>query len=753
MNTGTNRLRFTISQYAGILLAFSLLLVALLGVYTVIRVQDIRGLAIESRLQGAAQELQRALAAAHTETIYLAHRIANHNETRAQLRDPRFYKFWRTEQLLRPLWLPTYVDTIEIYNESGLPLLGADDLLLPEQIDGASEYLAIDERGPHLAVILPVAAERFEGEAPPGGFVGIRLDLLSTLSTLTTFEYLDPDTLRIVPPATQRSPIKDIDRYAAYELRPAPATERMARTVTAGMVEILFGSVLLALLVVAAVQALIGKPLRALEAHLQTAGRDDDGPLPALPGPPRVRELETLQNALLEYQQRLSGLHQDLDEKNDELRQLAYLDPLTGCHNRRAFEEDWLRIQAVIVDQRTEVACLVFDCDHFKSINDSYGHQVGDLTIRGIALALAAALREGDHLYRLGGDEFVTTLVQVTAAEAAAIGQRCLEAVSAHPFAELGITEPVRISSGMAHTSGKNPSALAELRDRADVAMYQAKRPGSGKLVTWSPGMENELLTANHHVSAVYRALEGEPLIELHYQPVYCARTAATVGYEALLRLRDDKGLIMPADILPLVRNRRLESELDRLVINRLLADLEAQLLPPGAEVSVNLSGALLMHPDVISILAPLRQHMVRHAVILEITETTLITRLDQVAEKLGRLREQGFRVALDDFGSGYSSLGYLGRMPVDIVKFDRSIVGELGASGGPGNIARGLARLVAEAGYLLVAEGIESETLEIRAKQAGFDLLQGFQLGRPLAAAELASSADQSLGGCPRTD
>ena len=175
--------------------------------------------------------------------------------------------------------------------------------------------------------------------------------------------------------------------------------------------------------------------------------------------------------------------------------------------------------------------------------------------------------------------------------------------------------------------------------------------------------------------------------------------------YEALARLRDESGLIMPGDFLPVLEFKGLEAEFDRLVIRKVLTDLDLGYLPPSTGVSINLSAALLMQHDMVEVLAPLRRHLRSRDVMLEVTETAMVTSLNQVAQRLMALREQGFTIALDDFGSGYSSLSYLSRMPVDVVKFDIGMVRDLIRDGAQRNIVRGMASVIREAGYQLVAE------------------------------------------------
>jgi EAL domain-containing protein (putative c-di-GMP-specific phosphodiesterase class I) len=224
---------------------------------------------------------------------------------------------------------------------------------------------------------------------------------------------------------------------------------------------------------------------------------------------------------------------------------------------------------------------------------------------------------------------------------------------------------------------------------------------------------------------------ERERLL-LHYQPVYDLASGGISHFEALVRIRDGERLVMPSVILPLVEMRGCECELDHAVLDRLREDLARGAVPAGTAVAFNVSGPGMVDPRLIERILALAAAAPAHPLILEITETSLITRISEATDHLQRLRGTGLRVALDDFGNGYSSLRYLAHMPVDEVKFDRTLVHSLTARDRQAVLVRDLARLIADAGYRLVAEGIESAEMLEAAKAAGFHKAQGFNLGAP---------------------
>lgn len=287
---------------------------------------------------------------------------------------------------------------------------------------------------------------------------------------------------------------------------------------------------------------------------------------------------------------------------------------------------------------------------------------------------------------------------------------------------------------GIAHLDDVDDDALKLLHRQADLAMYYAKRPGQGKIAIYTPemGEGQEALVSNAETSAIYEAMADPDRLEMHYQPVLALPASKIEYYEALVRIRGEHGLIMPASIFPVVELRGLECEFDLAVLERVRRDLEAGRIPAGAGVSLNVSGPGIVNARVNDKLMQYAPLLSAYKLVLEVTETALITQIAQASANLNRLRKEGFTIALDDFGSGYSSLRYLSSMPVDLVKFDISMVRSLEETGRQALFVTDLARLIKDAGYQLVAEGIESEALLQKVTALGFSHAQGYHIGRP---------------------
>jgi EAL domain-containing protein (putative c-di-GMP-specific phosphodiesterase class I) len=273
--------------------------------------------------------------------------------------------------------------------------------------------------------------------------------------------------------------------------------------------------------------------------------------------------------------------------------------------------------------------------------------------------------------------------------------------------------------------------------------MYRAKRPGQANVVmfTESLAQDSESLFSSWVNTAVYDAVIYGTGMSMHYQPIVDLGDGSICHYEALVRIEQDGELIMPSNIFPVVEARRLEVELDRAVLRSVLADLAAGKIPPDTGVSINLSGPSLVHEQMKSWLMDFKPYLARYRIMIEVTETALITQLGLANENLAQLREQGFEIALDDFGSGYSSVRYLATMPVDVVKFDITLVQGL-QDDSQRIMVTHLAQMILESGHQLIAEGIENTSTLEAVRSAGFARGQGYLFGRPAAQAALSRIA-----------
>ncbi len=727
---------FTIRTYAIGFIVFTALVFGILGWAAQDKLDTIGTAAKIRNTNAANKEFAYVISRIVGEISHRADNIISQDETRQQLADPAYYGYWRDSRVRAAGVLPGYVQAIEMYTRQGASLSVHPINDMPTHIDPLDIGSFLTRRGNHyyLTLFYPIPAS----DGRPGstlGYLGFKLDFLNAVNKEQQFSYINPNSIHIKIDEREHLPLSQLTSRLGFTLRPNPESTALASTVKQFQQRVLPVLVGLSLLFYLMLASLLAAPLRRLSLHIDALRAGQGGLLAesfsrSLP----VAELEKVRHSLNDYQNKLEQMHHSLNEKNDELWALAHRDPLTGIYNRRGFEEDWERVLSVSSGHRLEVSLLLFDCDHFKAINDTYGHPTGDQVIQAITRALQNTLRSGDRLYRLGGDEFATLFLDSSPSLALQTAERCIEAVRQHDFSGLGIQEPVRISVGLAHADATDTDNLATLPKQADIAMYHAKRPGKQKIAVYDDGMINDasVLYSTGLNNAVFEAMTTGESIEMHYQPVVNLTNGEVDYYEALVRIRAGHELIIPSSIFPIIEARRLEAEFDIAIIGRIEKDLEQGIIPPNTGISFNISGPGVVNPKILEKVLALGRFLDHYSLIIEVTETALITQLHQASANLNKLRQDGFRIALDDFGSGYSSLSYLASMPVDIIKFDISMVRHIDGNGRQGLIVENLATMIIKAGYHLVAEGIETEKTLQKIMGSGFLRGHGFLFGRP---------------------
>jgi diguanylate cyclase (GGDEF)-like protein len=391
------------------------------------------------------------------------------------------------------------------------------------------------------------------------------------------------------------------------------------------------------------------------------------------------------------------------------------------------------------------------DLDRFKEVNDTLGHAAGDLLLVEVARRLEQALRASETVARLGGDEFAMVLPGTDGRGAEAAARRLLDAVE-RPFvvADQGIDLDVRGSIGIALYPSDGQTA-DELLRRADVAMYVAKRAGSGAIM-YSAEQDEHSPTRLTLAGELRRALQGDSAesgFELHYQPQVVLASGALSGVEALARWRHaQRGWVPPEEFIALAERTGLIRPLTERVLEMALAQCrwwrESGLEVP---VAVNLSMRDLQVP---TLPETIRELLARHAVPsrllrLEVTESVLMADPARALATLARLRALGLEVAIDDFGTGYSSLAYLADLPADTLKIDRTFVQELAARPRHAAIVRSTVELAHDLGLRVIAEGVEDAQTWGALAALGCDEAQGYLTGPPMAPGELAAWLRQS--------
>jgi diguanylate cyclase (GGDEF)-like protein len=425
----------------------------------------------------------------------------------------------------------------------------------------------------------------------------------------------------------------------------------------------------------------------------------------------------------------------------EENHRHAITDELTGLGNRRhlfAVLDSWFTAR----NPDTSIAFLFIDLNHFKEINDSFGHPAGDQLLSQLGPRLTGAVRKSDLVVRLGGDEFAVVLLDADPTEVAAVAQRIVAALKT-PFQLQATSATVGASIGVALAA---PDAVdaTELVWCADVAMYRAKLAGT-PVVFYDPavdGDENQLSLADELRTAV----ESGQFV-LHYQPQMNLQSGRVVAVEALLRwLHPTLGLIAPIKFLPLAEEANLMKALTEWVLDAALAQCAAwRSGGTSVAVSVNISPTNLLDPDLPGVVRRLldRHGVPEGALVLEITETCVISDFEGSQLGIERLQALGVVVSIDDFGAGFTSLAHLSSLAVGELKLDRAFVNVLTSAQNErdSELVRATIELGHAMGLRVVAEGVEdAHTLEVL-HRLGCDLAQGYYVGRPVPADEVALS------------
>jgi diguanylate cyclase (GGDEF)-like protein len=689
--------------------------------------------------QAASDEINEALRAVARNIRTSGDALGQWEETRQQLYFPDYYALWRDDRVHDAGMIPSTVKAVALYDKLGHILNNASGpepmpLILPGGVPGA--FYRREQERDWILYFVPIHADPTHSVLL--GYLGMKFNLMMALRQKQTFRYADPDRIQFVIAEERGGNMSriDLDKLAPY-IRFEPianpdlkGSRQLFQTALARLSVLVLGTLFAATWLL---NQLVIRPLRRLSTQIDMlrnpGGELDETLSENLPLP--ILELDNVRRSFNEYHARLSELHDNLEQSSRSFYDQARRDALTGAYNRRAFEEDWEKNSG---DRRVgRTALLLFDCDHFKAINDTYGHNLGDAVIKGIAESLQAALRVDDRLYRIGGDEFATILWDTDIAIAEAVAERCLEHILSHDFRGYGMSEPVTISIGLALSVGEDVS-LGEMQKHADLAMYTAKRPGSAKVVCYRQEMGGiSALVANREITAVFQAIQNPELIKPCYQAVMRLPSISKDYVEALTRIRDGDQLIRPDAIFPIVQARNLDAEFDLAVIRAIERDLAAGCLPVELGVSINLSAPGIVNAKVVEAMLKLVRAQGTRKIIVEITETALITQMDNASENILKLKAAGALVALDDFGSGYSSLRYLASMPVNLVKFDISMI-HLLMSGETRQkrMIEEIAGMVISAGYEMVAEGVETRELLDKVIELGFSHAQGYYFGKP---------------------
>ncbi|WP_083660366.1 EAL domain-containing protein [Acuticoccus yangtzensis] len=441
------------------------------------------------------------------------------------------------------------------------------------------------------------------------------------------------------------------------------------------------------------------------------------------------------------------SVHEDVTERKAQEARIAFMalhDMLTELPNRVAFREG-LEKALSRAARGHSISVICFDLDHFKAVNDTLGHPVGDALLKLVAGRVRSCLRPTDMLARLGGDEFAIVQLDLGQPQSASsLAERLIAEVS-RPY-EIDSHKVVigaSVGIAIAPDDGLDPDEILRC---ADMALYRSKERGRGTHSFFEPDM-NDRMQERRKLELDLRGALAAGQFELFYQPLVKAESGSIGGFEALLRWRHpERGLVAPADFIPMVEEIGVIGQVGRWALRE--ACLAAATWPADLTISVNLSPVQfksgLLVDDVRDALE--EAQITPSRLELEITEQILLDDAGATVHTLQRLRDLGVRIAMDDFGTGYSSLGYLRLFPFDKIKIDRSFMRDFESAQSVA-IVRAVAGLANTLGIATVAEGIETEEQLVRAQAEGCQEVQGYLFSRPIVGSEVAALLARTSG------
>jgi len=438
------------------------------------------------------------------------------------------------------------------------------------------------------------------------------------------------------------------------------------------------------------------------------------------------------------------AVNEDITAKkaaDDQITTLAFFDPLTQLPNRRLLLDRLKHALASSARSKRYGALLFIDLDNFKTLNDTLGHDIGDLLLQQVALRLTTCVREGDTVARLGGDEFVVMLedlrenMEESAAQTKTVGEKVL----------LTLNQPYQLASYLHHSTpsigvtlfSDQQETIDELLKRADLAMYQAKAAGRNTLRFFDPEMQ-AVVTARAALEADLReaVLKGQFL--LHYQAQVVGE-GRVIGVEVLLRWHHpNRGMVLPADFIPLAEDTGLILPIGHWVLQTVCAQLAAWARRPEMAhltIAVNVSASQFHRKDFVDQVLTVLDHTGANPqrLKLELTESLLVDDVESVISKMAALKMKGVGFSLDDFGTGYSSLSYLKRLPLDQLKIDQGFVRDILTDPNDAAIAKMVIILAESLGLSVIAEGVEIDAQRDFLARHGCHAYQGYFFSRPI--------------------
>lgn len=738
-----------IAWYLFLFIALALIPVGIVAYFSIKQADAIQQQAETQVMQRAHSDLLREMRRMEEELTGITGRLATWDETLALFADATYYNYWKETRVREMAAYSGLVDAVDLYTAGGQALT-PDVKLSPTVYSGAVEKpgLIKEDEAVYIVYFHPIKAAQAPNQLL--GYVGARMNIDVVLRKFDIQGHAAIEHITWGLTDSTVTSLVDAASAAQLQVTPSPEIKAFSRLIRTGFLEYIgysFG--LLVLLTMVFIYSL-ARPLVRLAKYLRAVYSGNVNIIPEdFHGLVNILELENVRQALNDYKDRIVSAAVTLEEKNNELLHLTYHDSLTGRYNRRAFESRLVHTMQLGLSEGQEHVLCYIDIDQFKLVNDTCGHVAGDELLRQIAALLEGEIRSSDMLARLGGDEFGVLFEGCKLDRAVKIAEAMRLKVKKYRFVWQQAPFDISISLGLASITVDQADMTAALKN-ADAACGIAKELGRNRLQIYQ---QHDTKLAQRQgemqwVARIQQALK-ENRFELHGQLIRPTTNLALLPhYEVLIRLRDPSGrLISPMTFIPAAERYNLMANIDQWVVGRALELLAAQHHGgQGDKISlaINLSGQSLGNAE---ILTYIKQGMEKYRIspqnlCFEITETAAITNVAAAVEFIHNLRELGCKFALDDFGSGLSSFGYLSNFGVDHIKIDGHFITNIVTD----PINRSIVAAINDIGHVMgigtIAEFVENDVIIAELKKIGIDYIQGYGVHKPESLEALLTGA-----------
>lgn len=459
-----------------------------------------------------------------------------------------------------------------------------------------------------------------------------------------------------------------------------------------------------------------------------------------------IRISSTVKDEFNDVENEFNAMISSLQSAQEKLQIQSKLDPLTQLPNRSLFFAKLNEAIEKAKQNHSQIALLFIDIDNFKTVNDSWGHDFGDAILKEISRRITDAVGDNNLTSRLGGDEFTILLADIHKKEDITYHLHNIQEALSAPHIIQGqlLYSTASIGVSVYPENGKDAEFLVK---QADLAMFHVKESGRNNFFQYSDTLEESIRRKKVLRQQLLSAIANQEL-EVHYQPILSSDTLEIIKVEALLRWNSSTyGAIPPSEFIPLAESNGSIVSIGKWVFQQVCADLRIfHTQGLSLKAAVNISAMQLMQPNLLNDLLEAVQNsgLTPSYLELEITESVLMSG-DSFFNSLQQLREHGFRISLDDFGTGFSSLSYLRRFPVDVIKIDRSFISEITHMDSDDTLVKAIIELSHNLGLLVVAEGIELKLQFDVLRNLGSDELQGYYISKPLRASGIISFLSQN--------